>query len=201
MGVKSPLESFSISIFLAWICNFKKWRARRFSRLPNFAGGNAKVSKLSFNVGACEGIKPKKGGFSNRFHNGFCTYKEPMGWDFFTGLRSADSFSTWLSTYFGDLPTVSRLWNGLTCTGSNKKWGMPTPPNNGCRWRMISWAPTLMLPLLGDAWFDHFCLSEYGFIEAESDQISSWEPPLMLPLLGDAWFDQFCMHEYGFIEA
>ena len=30
-------------------------RARRFSRLPNFAGGNAKVSKLSFNVGACEG--------------------------------------------------------------------------------------------------------------------------------------------------
>ena len=58
---------------------YKKWRARarRFSRLPNFAGGNAKVSKLSFNVGACEGIKPKKGGFSNRFHNGFSTYKEP----------------------------------------------------------------------------------------------------------------------------
>ena len=85
-----------------------------------------------------------------------------MGWDFFTGLRSADSFSTWLSTYFGDLPKVSRLWNGLTCTGSNKKWGMPTPPNNGCRWRMISWAPTLMLPLLGDAWFDHFCLNKHG---------------------------------------
>ena len=58
-----------------------------------------------------------------------------------------------------------------------------------------------MLPLLGDAWFDHFCLSEYGFIEAESDQISSWEPPLMLPLLGDAWFDHFCLNEYGLIEA
>ena len=68
-------------------------RARRFSRLPNFAGGNAKVSKLSFNVGACEGIKPKKGGFSNRFHNGFCTYKEP-NISFFMGVKSPlESFS------------------------------------------------------------------------------------------------------------
>ena len=49
--------------------------------------------------------------------------------------------------------------------------------------------------------FDHFCRNEYGFIEAESDQIFSWEPPLMLPLLGNAWFDHFCLNEYGFIKA
>ena len=70
---------FNIKFFGLNLQFQKVARARRFSRLPNFAGGNAKVSKLSFNVGACEGIKPKKGGFSNRFHNGFCTYKEPMG--------------------------------------------------------------------------------------------------------------------------
>ena len=50
-------------------------RARRFSRLPNFAGGNAKVSKLSFNVGACEGIKPKKGDFQIDFIMDFALIK------------------------------------------------------------------------------------------------------------------------------